>query len=793
MASDDEDIPDSGAVFTFGKSRFLDDKFWIRDDAVIHLACGDEHSAVVTENGKLYTFGSNGWGQLGHGNTVPLSCPKLVKRLKPEKVRLVAAGRNHTIVSTESGKLFSFGCGSDGQLGHGGCENSYAPKAIESLPDQLYKMLACGSDFTAVITSHGQLYTWGSSSEGQTGHGSEDCEVPMEVQLRGKAVAVACGYYHMAVATEDGALYTCGENESGKLGLDDSRLKDTSCLQKVLINEHVMSVACGGNHTAAITSSGKLFTFGLGDHGQLGHGSSCLECPTPKRVTCLGNIKVRQVTCGESHTAVITKHGNLYTCGDGRHGKLGMGEESFSNLFKLEKVWRFDGFTVQKIACGGCHTLVTAFKPTNIKEGTDSEAEAEKYNLATSVSLTKSLQDVVDGPGGYRGGLAATFPAGGVARNKRRQKNIESLGNSLGESLPPISKSNLPPLPRVLPALKNESSKEEEKVPVNPLDMSTLPKISLESQGSEEQRDESSAEKKSNKTRKQPKDAESSSGISESEEEEDEEDPQEKKKADQTPIHKEDVIKRDDESEESLTQDESGNEESNSQKEVSRNPLVALVARTHYKKDEYNEEEESKDDEETEDDDSTSEGQEPAKKMAAGKETDVEDEEDEEAQEEESDEEDDKSDSKEQKDTDIKEVAAMKKESEDETEEEEEEVESGEEDNLLMNDVEKEEPKGNVPADETKKQRAKQQQTKDRSMEKDDDVKSRKRMDKKRKDKDSGKGKAEEEEANEHDQADREKRDNEGHGNKHDNKDHGLSKPEPAKSKEKKSGICAIL
>jgi len=47
---------------------------------VIHLACGDEHSAVVTENGKLYTFGSNDWGQLGHGSTVQFPSPKLVKR-----------------------------------------------------------------------------------------------------------------------------------------------------------------------------------------------------------------------------------------------------------------------------------------------------------------------------------------------------------------------------------------------------------------------------------------------------------------------------------------------------------------------------------------------------------------------------------------------------------------------------------------------------------------------------------------------------------------------------------------
>ena len=220
-------------------------------------------------------------------------------------------------------------------------------------------------------------------------------------------------------------MYTCGESEDGKLGLDDSQLEDTTHLQKLFINEQVTAVACGGNHTAAVTASGKLFTFGQGVHGQLGHGSSCLECPAPKQVTSLGNIHVKYVACGESHTAVITKHGNLYTCGDGRHGKLGMGEESFSNLFRLEKVTRFDGFAVQTVACGGCHTLVTAFKTTDVNYGTDSEAEAEKDILTASVSSTKSLQDAVDGPAGYRSDLAATFPAGGAARNKRRQRNIE--------------------------------------------------------------------------------------------------------------------------------------------------------------------------------------------------------------------------------------------------------------------------------------------------------------------------------------------------------------------------------
>ena len=58
-------------------------------------------------------------------------------------------------------------------------------------------------------SAEGQLYTWGSSSEGQTGQGSEDCDVPTKVHLRGKVVAVACGYYHMAVATGESANNPC--------------------------------------------------------------------------------------------------------------------------------------------------------------------------------------------------------------------------------------------------------------------------------------------------------------------------------------------------------------------------------------------------------------------------------------------------------------------------------------------------------------------------------------------------------------------------------------------------------
>lgn len=115
-------LPESGAVFTFGKSKFADNvpsKFWLKNDVPLKIACGDEHTALITglalcgiipklvcsrktncwkiillqlnstkawmlrcfspENGKLFMFGSNNWGQLGLGSKVTVNKPTCVK------------------------------------------------------------------------------------------------------------------------------------------------------------------------------------------------------------------------------------------------------------------------------------------------------------------------------------------------------------------------------------------------------------------------------------------------------------------------------------------------------------------------------------------------------------------------------------------------------------------------------------------------------------------------------------------------------------------------------------------
>lgn len=77
-----------GSAFVCGKSRFEEGKFHVRDDPIIEIACGDEHTGVVTERGRVFMFGSNNWGQLGLGHENNIEKPSCIKGLKIKKYRI---------------------------------------------------------------------------------------------------------------------------------------------------------------------------------------------------------------------------------------------------------------------------------------------------------------------------------------------------------------------------------------------------------------------------------------------------------------------------------------------------------------------------------------------------------------------------------------------------------------------------------------------------------------------------------------------------------------------------------
>ncbi|XP_028902398.1 X-linked retinitis pigmentosa GTPase regulator [Ornithorhynchus anatinus] len=333
-------------------------------------------------------LGSNNWGQLGLGSKTTVNKPTCVKALKPEKVKFAACGRNHTLVCTEGGNVYAAGGNSDGQLGLGDTEERTTFHQISFFTSRYkIKQLSAGSNTSAALTEDGELYMWGDNSEGQIGLASESnvC-VPCRVVI-GKPVSwVSCGYYHSALVTTDGELYTFGEPENGKLGLSSEQLKNHRIPQLVPgISGKVNQVACGGGHTVALTEE-DVYTFGLGEFGQLGLGTCIFETSVPKVVEHLRKQKIHYVACGENHTALISDTGLMYTFGDGRHGKLGLGEENFTNQFIPTLCSNFLRFSVHLVACGGCHMLVFAIPRLKGSEEIAVEEFSECGDLTTTFS-----------------------------------------------------------------------------------------------------------------------------------------------------------------------------------------------------------------------------------------------------------------------------------------------------------------------------------------------------------------------------------------------------------------------
>uniref|UniRef100_A0A672RL65 Trichohyalin-like n=1 Tax=Sinocyclocheilus grahami TaxID=75366 RepID=A0A672RL65_SINGR len=264
-------------------------------------------------------------------------------------------------VSPAQGEIFAAGGNSDGQLGLGHCNDSVSFRRLHPFCDYApIKLLSAGGHTSAALTEDGRLFLWGDNSVGQLGLVKDShALLPKELKLGQSIQWVSCGYRHSALVTDNGDVFTFGESADGRLGLSAHQLANHSQPQRVESLHGVLQVACGGKHTLALTED-ELYSFGRGEFGQLGLGTLMFLADTPVAVGHFRKGRVTHVTCGENHSALITDSGLLYTFGDGRHGKLGLGDENFTNQFSPTVCQRFLDYSVMTVACGSSHMLVFA-------------------------------------------------------------------------------------------------------------------------------------------------------------------------------------------------------------------------------------------------------------------------------------------------------------------------------------------------------------------------------------------------------------------------------------------------
>ncbi|XP_029770422.1 secretion-regulating guanine nucleotide exchange factor isoform X5 [Suricata suricatta] len=305
-------------------------------------------SEAAPAEAALFAWGANSYGQLGLGHKEDVLLPQQLNDFwKPECVRRITGGGGHSAIVTGEGGLFVCGLNKDGQLGLGHTEDVLYFTTCRSLLGCPVQQVACGWDFTIILTENGQVLSCGSNSFGQLGvpHGPRRCVVPQAIELlREKVVCIAAGLRHALAAT----------------GMEKSK---ATC------------VLAGSDHSASLTETGKVFTWGRADYGQLGRTleshegwkpqshDSALPCSGPQKSmpSCLRCLTgAAEVSCGSEHNLAVIG-GTCYSWGWNEHGMCGDGSEA--NIWAPKPVPSLRSSPGLLVGCGAGHSLALCQLP----------------------------------------------------------------------------------------------------------------------------------------------------------------------------------------------------------------------------------------------------------------------------------------------------------------------------------------------------------------------------------------------------------------------------------------------
>ena len=280
------------------------------------------HSLALKEDGTVYAWGDNSFGQLGNGTNNGSNYP--VQVLSPDgktplkNIKMVSAGGGFSVALAEDGTVYAWGRNDFGQLGDGTYENRNLPVKVKGENGIGYlsgiKMISAGDFHVLALKEDGTVYSWGLNIMGQLGigFGIEKINYPMKVMQRyswydeqgpheeffelSNIKMVSAGGFHSVALKNDGTVWCWGSNDYGELGL--GFIPSSPYFSKYFPEEpasndsyygpipltNVIFVSAGAHHTLAIKNDGKMWAWGDNNYAQSGIGTvaggECYDEPT---------------------------------------------------------------------------------------------------------------------------------------------------------------------------------------------------------------------------------------------------------------------------------------------------------------------------------------------------------------------------------------------------------------------------------------------------------------------------------------------------------------------------------
>ena len=303
------------------------------------FSSGNFHTLFIKNNGSLWAWGGNEYGQIGDGTRTiygedefaqdeDYGLVLLEDNTKDIPVHImdnviaVSAGACHSMAIKSDGTLWGWGENEHGELGDGTTNDSVTPKKIMDS----VSAVSAGLHYTMAIKTDGSLWAWGINLKGQLGDGTAvNRKRPVKVMDSVKFVSTGQDYT-MAVKA-DGSLWSWGANNinvfSERIGgwLGDGTINDRVVPAKIMDN--VSAVSAGAWHSIAVKNDGTLWVWGLNKEGQLGDGTLTTRLTPIKLMD-----KVSAATADAWHSTAIRTDGSLWAWGQNKNGEIGNGRKS---------------------------------------------------------------------------------------------------------------------------------------------------------------------------------------------------------------------------------------------------------------------------------------------------------------------------------------------------------------------------------------------------------------------------------------------------------------------------------
>lgn len=323
------------------------------------VSAGANYFLAIRDDGKLFACGENDSGQLGDGAVVFPGTPS--PRSSPVQIGSdtwisVSAGENHSLAIRNDGKLFAWGGNLYGQLGIGSRYGEYSSPI--KISDDRWIAVSAGNDHSLALREDGKVFAWGRNfygqiGDGKTSSGSFNNDKYSPFLVAENMVAIGAGYNCSFAIKDDGRLFAWGNNSDGLLGLgfDDRSSYRAVVSSPTAVGEDSDWVAIRTNaissHALALKSpqqsstlpsilsnpiSGSLFGWGYNRYGQVGDGTAqpnnnqWTDRTSPVQINSTNNWK--SVSAGQGHALAIRDDDRLFAWGDNSNDALGMGDGS---------------------------------------------------------------------------------------------------------------------------------------------------------------------------------------------------------------------------------------------------------------------------------------------------------------------------------------------------------------------------------------------------------------------------------------------------------------------------------